>query len=127
MRKIAADEPLWYGRDGEQPFNYEDSEWHQRHVRFSDEIKDDEGGSHTLNDSSNGSSPTQVGGSDIGKALSSDEDEEKPRIPFGVPGETTEEDDEVDAAAPSPVISRTSRDRASRDREARPRSAGWGH
>lgn len=31
VRKIAADQPLWYGRAGDQPFNYEQSDWHQQH------------------------------------------------------------------------------------------------
>ena len=106
VRKIAANEPLWYGKDGEEPFNYEDSEWHQRHVRFSDEIKSSGELSNTLNGSSNGHSPT-----DFGKegTSGSDEESEKPR-------------DNGDFAAPSPVISRTSRERASRERNTR--SAG---
>ena len=30
--------PLWYGRDGQKAFDYEDSAWHKRNVRFSDEV-----------------------------------------------------------------------------------------
>lgn len=108
VRKLFANEPLWYSKDGEESFDYEGSEWHQRHVRFSDEIKDSEGGSHSM-----GSSPTQVGsGSEgVGKAISSDEDgegemSEKPRG-WG------------EEACPSPVISRMSGDR-------KVRSAGRG-
>lgn len=83
-------------------------------MRFSDEIKDSEGGSHTLQDNSDGSSPTQFSGSEIGKAVSSDEDYDEKMRSYG------------EDAAPSPVISRTSRDRASRDR-GELRSAGRGH
>lgn len=33
VRKIAATQPLWYGKDGDEvPFNYEDTEWHHMHV-----------------------------------------------------------------------------------------------
>jgi hypothetical protein len=73
--KIAANEPLWYGRDGEESFNYEDSEWHHKHVRFSDEIKDSDGKTHTVNDSSNSTSGPDLG--EIGRAVSSDENEKK--------------------------------------------------
>jgi hypothetical protein len=51
VKKIADDEPLWYGRDMEEPYDYEASEWHQRHVRFSDEVKDSEGDTTTLHPS----------------------------------------------------------------------------
>jgi len=33
--KVANNEPLWYGKDGETPFLYEQSEWHQRFARLS--------------------------------------------------------------------------------------------
>lgn len=130
VRKIAANEPLWYGKDGEEPFDYEGSEWHKRHVRFSDEIKDSDGGTTTLRGgeggtgSGNSTSPTQWGDGGVGKVLSSDEDE-------GLMGEkvSSEEGEPRNYgadAAPSPVISRTSRDRASRDRGGL-RSAGRGY
>ncbi|KAK5121663.1 hypothetical protein LTR85_004835 [Meristemomyces frigidus] len=115
VRKIAANEPLWYGKDGEEPFNYEESEWHKRHVRFSDEIKDSDGGTTTINDgtgSSDGASPDLLVDGALGKAVSSDGEDEKPR-------------DHGEEACPSPVISRTSRERASRERNSR--SAGRGH
>ncbi|KAK5018839.1 sugar porter family MFS transporter [Cryomyces antarcticus] len=35
--RIARDEPLWYGRDGEAYFDYEKSDWHQRLMRRSGE------------------------------------------------------------------------------------------
>lgn len=37
--KVAKREPLWYGRDGEEPFMYEESDWHKHAVnsRSSDE------------------------------------------------------------------------------------------
>lgn len=54
VKKIAANEPLWYGKDAEDAYDYEASEWHQRHVRFSDEVKDDSGESTTLQPSDNG-------------------------------------------------------------------------
>ena len=33
--QVANKEPLWYGKDGETPFLYEQSEWHQRFARLS--------------------------------------------------------------------------------------------
>jgi sugar porter (SP) family MFS transporter len=67
VRKIAANEPLWYNKgndsDGEA-FNYEETEWHKKHLRFSDEVKTSEGETTTLrNDDS-------VPGSDQGKKVS---------------------------------------------------------
>lgn len=54
VRRIAAAVPLWYARDEpEHQFDYEESDWHKRHVRFSDEVKDSDGGTTTL-------SPTSV-------------------------------------------------------------------
>lgn len=35
---VAKKEPLWYGKDGETPFLYEQSDWHQ-HFRHSDETR----------------------------------------------------------------------------------------
>lgn len=35
--KISRNEPLWYGRNGAAPFDYSESDWHMRHVRFSNE------------------------------------------------------------------------------------------
>ena len=35
--KVAKREPLWYGKDGESPFLYEQSEWHARFARLSGE------------------------------------------------------------------------------------------
>ncbi|QIX00627.1 hypothetical protein AMS68_006144 [Peltaster fructicola] len=32
VRKIAAKQPLWYGRAGDEPFSYEQSDWHQQHL-----------------------------------------------------------------------------------------------
>jgi hypothetical protein len=47
--KIAADQPLWYARDDtEQAYDYEGSEWHQRHVRFSEDVKDNDGDATTI-------------------------------------------------------------------------------
>lgn len=51
--KIAANEPLWYGKGNEadgdaNPFVYEDSEWHKKHLRFSDEVKTSDGETTTL-------------------------------------------------------------------------------
>ena len=121
VRRIAANEPLWYGKDGEEPFNYEDSDWHQRHVRFSDEIKDSDGASHTLQGSGSGGSSSdapsavKVGGMGMGMGASSDDSTlEEKKSPAGY-------DPEVEAA-PAPFVSRTSRERAGRDRGLR--SAG---
>ena len=66
MRKIAANEPLWYGRSGDEPFLYEESDWHKKHVRFSDEIKTSDGETTTLQ-GGNSESP------DSGKIRSDDE------------------------------------------------------
>jgi len=112
VRKIAANEPLWYGKDGEEPFNYEDSDWHKRHVRFSDEIKDSDGMTRTLQGGSSGSEGYSPDSGDRGKALTSSDETDD---------EKTQYDPELEAA-PSPVISRTSRDRANRERNSR--SAG---
>lgn len=54
VKKAAADLPLWYGGDDEAPYDYEASEWHQRHVRFSDEVIDSEGDTTTLRPASSG-------------------------------------------------------------------------
>ncbi|EMC96685.1 hypothetical protein BAUCODRAFT_486044 [Baudoinia panamericana UAMH 10762] len=107
--KIAANEPLWYGKDGEEPFLYEESDWHKRHVRFSDEVKDSEGSSSGLNDSggSDGSSPTNF----VEKEKSGSDEDEAPRE-YG------------DEAAPSPAVFRTSADR---DAARSIRSAGRGY
>lgn len=49
VKKAAADLPLWYGSDTESSsYDYEASEWHQRHVRFSEEVMDSEGDIMTL-------------------------------------------------------------------------------
>lgn len=60
MVKIAANEPLWYGKgretEGEEnPFVYEESDWHKKHLRFSDEVKTSDGETTTLQDGSNSS------------------------------------------------------------------------
>jgi hypothetical protein len=48
--KIAANQPLWYAReDVEQTFDYEGSDWHKRHVRFSEDVKDSDGDTTTIN------------------------------------------------------------------------------
>lgn len=43
--KIAANQPLWNQEKGssEESFNYEETEWHQRHLQFSNESKTSEG------------------------------------------------------------------------------------
>ncbi|KAL1583804.1 hypothetical protein WHR41_07149 [Cladosporium halotolerans] len=59
---LAANEPLWYGKGGDESFFYEESEWHKKHLRFSDEVKTSEGETTTLrnNDSNPGDwSPTK--------------------------------------------------------------------
>lgn len=91
VRKIAADEPLWYGRDSEDVYDYENSEWHQRHVRFSDEVKDSEGETTTLRPSSSGLGEKAENGS------SGSSDDEKVRT-------------DSDASASTPYLPRISRD-----------------
>jgi len=132
VRKIAANEPLWYGRDGEEPFVYEESEWHKKHVRFSDEIQSSDGTSTTLKDgsASNGSSPTDFVGRDVRTSSDGNADDWKEKDELMADGELPRVHGEE--ACPSPVISRTSRDRASRDRGLRSagrdtRSAGRGY
>ena len=65
VRKIAANEPLWYnkGNSSGEAFNYEETEWHKKHLRFSDEVKTSEGETTTLrnDDSSPGGSDTNHG------------------------------------------------------------------
>ncbi|KAK0347951.1 hypothetical protein LTR91_005831 [Friedmanniomyces endolithicus] len=132
VRKIAANEPLWYGRDGEEPFVYEESEWHKKHVRFSDEIQSSDGTSTTLKDgsASNGSSPTDFVGRDVRTSSEGNADDWKEKDEVMADGDLPRVYGEE--ACPSPVISRTSRDRASRDRGLRSagrdtRSAGRGY
>ena len=91
VRRIADDEPLWYGADAENPYDYEASEWHRRHVRFSDEVKDSEGESTTLRGSN--------GKVDAEKTVSGSESSSD--------GETPGDYDRL--AAPSPVVLRTRR------------------
>ncbi|PPJ51921.1 hypothetical protein CBER1_09362 [Cercospora berteroae] len=77
VRKAAADLPLWYGAgDEETPYDYEASEWHQRHVRFSDEVEDSEGDVTTLGPAS-GVRPEKARSDSSG---SSSEDEKKSEI-----------------------------------------------
>jgi len=47
--KIAADQPLWHNEKGssEESFDYEATEWHKRHLQFSDEGKTSSGGDAT--------------------------------------------------------------------------------
>jgi hypothetical protein len=41
---------LWYnkGNSSGEAFNYEETEWHKKHLRFSDEVKTSEGETTTL-------------------------------------------------------------------------------
>lgn len=89
----------------EEGYDYESSEWHQRHVRFSDEVKDSEGETTTLRATSDGGYMEKMGSASSGSG-----EDEKPR-------------DNGDLAAPSPVVGRTSRD-SSNGRHSR--SAGRG-
>ena len=76
--KIAANEPLWYGKgrdtEGENPFVYEESDWHKKHLRFSDEVKTSDGETATLQ--GGGSSPdsgkkvSEPSGSDTARSTS---------------------------------------------------------
>jgi len=61
VRKIAANEPLWYnkGNTSDEAFNYEETEWHKKHLRFSDEVKTSEGETTTLRNDQ--SSPGSAG------------------------------------------------------------------
>lgn len=80
--KIANNEPLWNSRKDDEQFDYESSEWHQRHVRFSDEVKDSNGETTTL------------------RATEPDDYMEK------MVSSSSEDDQSPSDAAPSPVISR---------------------
>lgn len=139
VRKIAANEPLWYGKDGEESFNYEDSAWHARHVRFSDEIKESDGGSHSLSGShtlqgsgSSGWSPSggagktktlgATSGSGSGTGTGTGSGSGSDEGTFAAEPENEKPYDPELEAAPAPVISRMGHDRASRDRGTR--SAG---
>lgn len=121
VRKIAANEPLWYGKDGEEPFLYEDSEWHKKHVRFSDEIK-----------TSDGSSPTLINGPSSDEGTASPMDFVDRGLGSGAGRKISEADEDwkekdespmesSNDAAPSPVVARTSRDK---DIQRNIRSAG---
>lgn len=100
VKKISANEPLWYGRDDEETYDYEASEWHQRHVRFSDEVKNSEGDATTLRNSSAGNGNAKFekrSGSGTGTGdFSSDESKSRfdfddfatapsPHVPTGTP------------------------------------------
>ena len=41
--KIAKDEPLWYGKDGEAKFDYEQSEWHRQYVEKGEKLSSSSG------------------------------------------------------------------------------------
>ncbi|KAK4554114.1 hypothetical protein LTR86_008955 [Recurvomyces mirabilis] len=126
VRKIADNEPLWYGRgDMEEPFLYEDTEWHKKHVRFSDEVKTSDPGS--------GSSPTLLNDSPTGmdfmdRGLSRKSDVEGTDSDFNekdeVPNMPNRPISNGEDAAPAPVIARTSADR---QYQRSLRSAGRGH
>lgn len=89
--KIAANEPLWYGKDTEESYDYEASEWHQRHVRFSDEVKDDSGESSTLRPSDNGQGDKiSSGGVGVLPGLIPGENSPSPRVRFGSGSESDE-------------------------------------
>ncbi|PNS20130.1 High-affinity glucose transporter [Sphaceloma murrayae] len=42
IRDVAVMEPLWYGKNGRKPFEYERSEWHMRFARLSSEEEGEE-------------------------------------------------------------------------------------
>lgn len=121
--KIAANEPFWYTKGSEGSFNYEETEWHKKHLRFSDEVKTSEGRSTTLRGSDN--SPTKK----LSDNGASDDELIAPRTPSRHAG--------LDAsgpwpnaggfasqdAAPSPTVPRLS---ASRDGHSS-RGAGIGY
>lgn len=93
--KIANDEPLWYGQDIEEPYDYEASAWHQRHVRFSHDVKNSDGETTTLRPGeSEYENKFAHFGSDSSGTMFQDD---RPR-------------DNGIHAAPSPVIGRTSSD-----------------
>ena len=78
--------PLWYGRDGEKDFDYEDTQWHRSKVRFSDEV-------------TAGSDDGSYGGSYGTKSGSSGDKEKR-----DVHGDSS--DDDVDALPYAPTQSR---------------------
>lgn len=89
--KIAANEPLWYGKDSEDLYDYESSDWHQRHVRFSDEVKDDSGESSTLRPSDNGEADKiSSGGGILPGLVPGGDDHPRPPARFGSGSESDE-------------------------------------
>lgn len=100
--KIANNQPLWYNKNNEEPFDYEASEWHQRHVRFSDEVKNSNGETTTLR----ATEPED----NIEKTVSSNSEDDS--LPYD--------------AAPSPVISQRSTKERSTSSGHVSRSAGHG-
>jgi hypothetical protein len=136
VRKIAANEPLWYGKGGDgdmdEPFMYEETEWHKKHVRFSDEVKGSDSSRSGLKSAGGNSSspedasPAQgmdfvdrglVGGRGREPSTGADTDDEykeKDESPM----------DHGEDAAPAPFVARTSRDR---DAARSIRSAGRGY
>lgn len=127
--KVAKNEPLWYGKDGEEPFNYEESDWHQRHVRFSEDTKTSDGGSKDLNSSSNG---TNSSNDALGRLNSASDASPG----SGLSGQTLEatpsasdpekvEEEEEHEGAPAPLVPRLSS--GSRKTAKRGRSPGRGY
>ena len=113
VKKAASDLPLWYGSDDEAPYDYEASEWHQRHVRFSDEVMDSQGDITTLRPIPSGAPEKQS--SDV---------IEKMRSNSGTSSATEKKSrSDSEVTAPVPYLTRVSSDDNSRPMS---RSAGRG-
>jgi sugar porter (SP) family MFS transporter len=76
VRKIAANEPLWYNKNNSdgQVFNYEETEWHKKHIRFSDEVKTSEGETTTLRNGDSGPGSEFNASKKVSEGSASDDD-----------------------------------------------------
>jgi sugar porter (SP) family MFS transporter len=76
VRKIAANEPLWYNKNNSdgQVFNYEETEWHKKHIRFSDEVKTSEGETTTLRNGDSGPGSDFNASKKVSEGSASDDD-----------------------------------------------------
>jgi len=96
VRKIAANEPLWYnkGNTSGEAFNYEETEWHKKHLRFSDEVKTSEGETTTLRNDHNSPGSDSNHGKKLSEGSATSED--------GILQHNPAPDAELDASGPWP-------------------------
>ncbi|KAF2722994.1 hypothetical protein K431DRAFT_244120 [Polychaeton citri CBS 116435] len=124
--RIAKDEPLWYGKDGEDSFDYSKSSFHERHVRFSDETTSSEGEQGRLRGAAPGAVHTSSSSEDMSVTQgrrSSDQVPPVPPLPHHSSSEEFNEKADTYEAAPAPTVYRTSMDQQRARSTSRPRSS----